>query len=177
MSPSGCSIVVARSEAVVWVRVSGRATFHDSLALEVYLRSCADPHPPRQVHVDLAHCVFMDSTFIGTLLRVGARRMFRTSVTCQLVCPSPECLALIRTMHLDQVLTVVDQGGDPPGPTAPLPPVPLDQQALGRHALKAHQHLADVDDDNARLFGPIVEQLREELEGDAPGADPGRGHP
>ena len=171
MTAPGCSILVSHTDEVVWARVVGRATFQESLALEAYLKSCAQDAPPGQVQIGLSHCVYMDSTFIGTLLRLATGHVLGPGVACRVMAPSPECRELIHGMHLDDVLAIVPDATDPPGPTESLPTPPLDSKTLGRHALDAHQHLADANQDNARLFGPIVEQLREELDTDPPDAD------
>ena len=164
MTSPNCSILVARDPDVVWVRVTGRATFRESLALEAYLTSCVETTPPKQTQVDLSHCISMDSTFIGTLVKLSTGHVSRPGTACRAMSPSPECQELIRNMHLEQILTVTDDATDPPGPTQPLPEAPFDQRAFGQHALEAHEQLADAHDDNARIFGPIVKQLREELD-------------
>ena len=163
MGSPGGSIRVARNDQMVWVRVTGRATFRESLGLEAYLESCVQECPPSDVQVDLSQCVFMDSTFIGTLVKLATGHVISPDATCRTTSPSPECQALIASMHLEQVLTIVGETPPPPAKPRELPVVTFDPRSLGYHALEAHEHLAEADADNARIFGPVVRQLRKEL--------------
>src|SRR4051794_12764395 len=59
------------------------------------------------IRVDLRHCTYMDSTFMGTLLFLKRAVDRRGQGEFALLSPSPECGKLFRQMGLDAVYPVV----------------------------------------------------------------------
>src|ERR1700746_3288443 len=66
------SIQVGVSGATVWVRVEGKGSFLNSGNLKEFARAMLD-RGYREFVVDLADCVMMDSTFMGTIASVALR--------------------------------------------------------------------------------------------------------
>ena len=63
-----CVLQVARTATGYLVRVEGRATAVDSLALRRFVVDSFKESPQEAVALDLRPCAYVDSTFLGCLL-------------------------------------------------------------------------------------------------------------
>ncbi len=149
-------------------RVEGRGTMRESPLLQDFAGECLQGTASPLV-VDLSACGYLDSTFLGCL--VGLHRRFGGGDPPRFVVAAgpAECQRLLAPLQLHRVLTVIDEA--PPtsavwltlcdaGPRSP----ESDAGQLGRHLLECHRRLAELGGANEAVFGPIVEQLADDLE-------------
>jgi anti-anti-sigma factor len=150
--PHGNVRVVEQGPTVTF-RVEGRATMALSLPLRRYAERCLEGGATA-LRVDLRHCTYMDSTFLGTLLtlqgavgrRGGGRRL-------SLVSPSSACGQVLQQMGLGTVFGT-EAADEPQGLAwAELPAVADDPVSFKRNVAQAHEELAN-------LPGPAAEQFR-----------------
>src|SRR5262245_45446316 len=87
------------------VRVQGRATIFQSSALR--RQAEAGQRQGGALLVDLRHCTYIDSTFLGTLLCLQ-RELGRAGGQLQLISPSAECRQILAQMGVLDLLCVVE---------------------------------------------------------------------
>src|SRR5438093_8992066 len=102
MTASQGIVRVHQHDQTVIFRVEGQATMHRSASVRRFAEQCL-PCGTKTLRVDLRHCIYMDSTFLGTLL------FLKRLVDCweqgefALISPSPQCCQLLQQMRLDKV--------------------------------------------------------------------------
>jgi anti-anti-sigma factor len=155
-----------RHDTTLEFRVEGWGTMPQSLAIRRWVEN--QPPPAVQtLRIDLAHCTYMDSTFIGTLIFLK-RLLAKTQGSFVLMHPSPECRQLLTKMGIARIFCIVDEPA--PGdnstvgnwqtlPAEPVSPCSLD---FKQNVVDAHQQLAN--EDSCRdLFAGLAAQLQREL--------------
>jgi anti-anti-sigma factor len=142
---------VHRQDQTVTFRVEGRATMTQSLPMRRYAeRSLAEG--ARNLRIDLRECIYMDSTFLGTLLTLQSTVGKREGCTLTLLSPSPACGKLLYQMGLNTVFRTepCDEGAITSWSELP---AEGDVNAFKRNVAQAHEELAN-------LPGPAGEQFR-----------------
>jgi anti-anti-sigma regulatory factor len=144
------------------LRVEGRAAMRDS----VVVRHTAEHvigDEKQSLALDLSGCTHADSTFLGDL--IGLHKEFGGSTPPRLTIavPSQACREEFQVNHLDSMLHVVERAPEATdeGVTLTVPEVSM--RELGEHVLQAHQHLAEEDVPNAKVYRAIVERIARAL--------------
>jgi anti-anti-sigma factor len=151
-APQG-TVRVRRQDHTVIFRVEGRATMAQSLPLRRYAeRALAEG--ASAVFVDLRDCIYMDSTFLGTLLTLRSLLGKRASGELTLLAPSPACGKLLEQMGLHNVFATGPADEAEAGAWTELPTGPADPTSFQRNVAEAHENLAS-------LPGPAGEQFRQ----------------
>ena len=122
--------------------------------------------------VDLSHCDYLDSTFLGCL--AGLHRSYNRTVPHRFVVAASydKSQRLLRPTHLDQVLDVTEVYPEPTGETVELTGPMLSTADLGRHIMECHRLLAELGGSRAASFQSVADQLAGGL-----GEAPRRGNP
>jgi anti-anti-sigma regulatory factor len=139
-----------REDRKITFQIEGPGTFVLGPALAQAAREALDSGV-RTVCVDLRRCTHLDSTLIGTLLRL------RQSGDLVLVSPSAECCRILRDMALDTILSMITEEELPRAASLEIQLPPRD--ALGRVVLEAHEALAEL----GGSMGPTFRELAEAL--------------
>jgi anti-anti-sigma regulatory factor len=150
------------------VFVEGHGTLDESPALyEFAARSLEAELGPRTVVLDLSHCDYLDSTFLGCL--TGLHRKYnRTTPHRFLVAASREkSQSLLGPTRLDTLVPVAEVCPEPIGEIVELSRPILPTADLGRHVMECHRRLAELGGARASSFRSIADQLAGEL-GEAP---------
>src|SRR3954451_16126973 len=101
------TIRFCQTESTILFDIEGWATMTQSLAFRRFVEQCL-AGGTRQVWVDLRHCTYIDSTFLGTFLFLQ-RAIDRSGVgEFRLVSPSPECLKLLQQMGVADVFHILN---------------------------------------------------------------------
>jgi anti-anti-sigma regulatory factor len=114
--------------------------------------------------LDLANCTQLDSTFLGTIhqlcgLADGAGVEFRL----QGVLPAIE--ELFQELGMFAVMDhIVPRMLPLPNEMDPVPAIDVDSPTRALLLLRAHEGLAALSDRNRAEFGPVIKQLRREVE-------------
>jgi anti-anti-sigma factor len=149
-------------------RVEGKGTMAQSHSF----RRCAErflTDGGRAVRVDLRHCTWMDSTFVGTLLCLKRDMDRRHQGELALVCPSPPCGALLQQMGLTAILPVVTADEPPAGDWTELPSGGEDVQTFKSTVTQAHQELAGLPGPAGEAFHKVARCIAQAEKGpDAP---------
>ena len=98
MDKSQSVVAWRRHDTTLEFRVEGWGTMPQSLAIRRWVEN--QPPPAVQtLRIDLAHCTYMDSTFIGTLIFLK-RLLAKAQGSFVLIHPSPECRQLLMKMGI-----------------------------------------------------------------------------
>ncbi len=169
----GSMLRVGRTASGFLVQVEGRGTLSESPALQEFaVQSLDGPSGPSTVVVNLSHCDYLDSTFLGCLVNLH-RKYNRTSPhRFQVAASRDKSLKLLAPTHLNHVLDLTDDCPEPISDVLEVSRPILPGDDLGRHVMECHRRLAELGGSGAASFRSIADQLAREL-GEAPReADP-----
>jgi anti-anti-sigma factor len=158
--PNNDVVCTYRGQGGVVFEVRGRGTITQSAPLRRKageLLTAAD----NALRVDLRHCTYMDSTFLGTLLYLK-RLAESLGGRLALSSPSPACRDELRQMGLDQVLPVVEAPEPPAEQMQALDTGESDVELFKRNLVQAHQELAHLPGPSGAPFREVAARLTQE---------------
>jgi anti-anti-sigma regulatory factor len=160
---------VGRTASGFLVQVEGRGTVSESPALlEFAVQSLDSPQGSGTVVVDLSHCDYLDSTFLGCLVNLH-RKYNRTSPhRFQVAASHDKRQKLLAPTHLSHLLDLTEACPEPVSDVLEVSHPILLSADLGRHVMECHRRLAELGGSRAAAFQSIADQLAREL-GEAPG--------
>lgn len=146
------------------VRLNGRCTMQHSPATESMIHTALQHAPGMSVAIDLEHCTYLDSTFLGCLFGLYRRFGIGPDARLRLHAPADRGKALFGPMRLDKVLKV-DNAPAPGfiGEAVPLPDAGVDRKTLARHVMDCHRLLAETDTPARAAFLKIAAAMESEL--------------
>lgn len=151
------------------VRVLGRGSFKVSSNLKTFLEHAIAEKGVTSVQIDLHQCAGMDSTFMGVLAGLSGR-LARKGVGFLLVNLDRKNLQLLQTLGIDQVLKyeTLEQAEsscscDVHGGSVDLSEPEEDKLGTAETMLKAHQTLADLNDENVDRFKNVISFLEQDV--------------
>jgi anti-sigma B factor antagonist len=146
----------------VTFRVDGCGRMTSSLPL----RHCAEQAlaaGATNLRLDLRHCTYMDSTFLGTLLQLKRTVERQGTGRFVLVSPSAQCRQLLAQMNLESTFPVLNEEE----------PVAVewtelcgdqDADAFKRNVVQAHEELATLEGPAGAPFREVVRCLKQDAE-------------
>jgi anti-sigma B factor antagonist len=180
MSLGQCTIRFHQDGPTLLFQIEGCATMSQSLPLRRFveqslaLTSAAlsagergrgeGAGPIKKVWVDLRHCTYIDSTFLGTLLFLHRAALRQSGREFRLISPSSQCTCLLQQMGVMGVFPILTmEEGVPPSWTI-LTKEPEDKQRFQRNVLEAHEELAKLPGAAGEPFRAVVRCLAKDLE-------------
>ncbi|MEP0846747.1 MAG: STAS domain-containing protein [Phycisphaerae bacterium] len=165
MGADSPEIEIGALDGALYVGLGGRATQRTCPTVDRLVNDylATQPGAPRVV-IDLLGCEWVDSTFAGWLLAMQKRFQRVPGARLELANCGERCRASLRKMQLGELFSLVD--ADPPEACRPIHcsttdrPTKNDVQLM----IAAHEALASVSADNARVFAPIVQILQQQLQ-------------
>jgi anti-sigma B factor antagonist len=149
------AVRVCRHGSSVVFQVEGKGTATHSLPL----RRCAEEALASGVNslrVDLRQCMYMDSTFLGTLFLIKKAAAGRGDFA--IVSASPVCCRLMRQMGMDGLFVFVE--AEPVcGDWKDLLADCGDVNSFRQNVLQAHQQLAELPGPTGATFREVVRGL------------------
>ncbi|MCO5062554.1 MAG: STAS domain-containing protein [Kiritimatiellae bacterium] len=176
IQPPTDRILVAIHKQVAIIRVEGRGTFKSSAAIRDFGRSALSSGCLTIV-LDMADCVGMDSTFMGTLAGIATRLRQREGGSLALLNLNERVRGLVATLGLDRLAKAYEIGATPDtlkGIAAisdslrALETPDADQTATTRLMIEAHENLVSLSPENLPRFKDVLTYLREDLDRNAP---------
>jgi anti-anti-sigma factor len=155
-----CVISVASTSHGYVVRIQGNGTSADSPALARFVNECLVQDEQPAVWVDLLGCDYLDSTFLGCLVklqRAGTQTRFRV------VADEAARKRLLAATSLDGFFQFDSQAPKSTSPFTKLDVTSISQRELGQHIMEAHQALGEVPGEFAAKFKGIASRLMDEL--------------
>lgn len=161
------SIRIARSDCGYVVQVIGKGVMHPSHAMQAFAESIED-NEKCELTIDLSQCEKVDSTFLGCLVALqkmfGGKRSGRFSIAA----PKEVVDRLLGPLKMVALFTIVESAPDAVGESYALPVEEATGADFGRHVMKCHEELAQIEGPNQEIFAKITEQLANELNLDPP---------
>ena len=165
------SIQVGVNGPAVWVKVAGKGSFLNSGSFKEFAREMVD-RGYREFVVDLANCVMMDSTFMGTMAGVALRLKELGRGHLYVVHCGERSRELLSGLGLDQIFNIYSDGD-----TAPACEL-LNRQGVVRSAedqkgkqartmLEAHEALCAAAPENLPRFKDVLDYLKQDLHHEA----------
>jgi anti-anti-sigma factor len=154
-----------RQDQAVTFRVEGRGTMTQSLPL----RHCAErliAAGASLVRVDLRDCVYMDSTFLGTLLTLK-KAVERQAGRFTLVMPSVACARILQQMGVDDVLPAELAELNPATEWLDIP-AEDDPASFRRNVTQAHEELARLPGQAGEQFKSVMRCIEQAAKPDKP---------
>ncbi len=116
------------------------------------------------LRIDLRHCTYVDSTFLGTLLLLHRNVRHRAHCSFFIVSPSVECRQLFKQMGVEECLPALAE----PEPTSEgWIEVGCEAEVVEvfeRNVVQAHQELAKLGGPIGRAFEGVANCLAKDLE-------------
>ena len=112
---------------------------------------------------DLSQCIFIDSTFVGTLIHLKRLIAKKEHGSFALIQPADTCVSALRNMGILDYICVVDE---PPSSDdgVSITATRDDTDTLQRTIVEAHQELAGVPGPAAEQFRRLAKRLALEYE-------------
>ncbi len=161
MSEETSGILVGEQEAVIMVRVKGRGTHQNSYFLKQYLLQCLDENR-HLFQIDLSHCTYMDSTFLGMLAGIGSKVKERPLPPIKLVNTTERVLGMIQGLGIDHLFQMVHEE-HAKAPLNELRGNEISKETKSREMLEAHEKLVSISKTNEAKFRDVIELLRNKV--------------
>jgi anti-anti-sigma factor len=149
----------------IFLRITGRGSFKVSTALKQFLESVTSHLSISKVVIDLKDCIGMDSTFMGVLAGLSGR-LKKAQCDIVLIRVSEKNKHLLTTLGVDQVVDICTDtcGNLTIDSEVESLSVRSSQKDLAETALKAHEDLAELTEENQPRFKRVIELLREDVD-------------
>ena len=160
------SIQVGVNGPTVWVKVEGKGSFLNSGNLKEFSRQMLD-RGYREFVIDLADCVMMDSTFMGTMASVALRLKELGTGHLHVVHCGNRSQELLSGLGLDQIFDIHTNGATAPECEA-LAGVSdgsreAKKQEQTKTMLEAHEALCEAAPENLFRFKDVLDYLKQDL--------------
>lgn len=165
MSADSPEIEIGAVDGALYVGLRGRATQRTCPTVDRLVSDYLSTQPSNpRVAIDLLGCEWVDSTFAGWLLGMQKRLQRVAGARLELANCGERCRASLRKMQLGELFSLVD--ADRPEECRAIPCGTTDRPTKDdvRLMIAAHEALASVNADNARVFAPIVQILQQQLQ-------------
>ena len=155
-------------DKVVWIKLSGRASFNSSVDFKTLINSLWKKGYGCFV-LDLTDCLLMDSTFLGVLAGLGLKfsnsRDSGSHATIELLNPNARISDLLENLGVTHLFQTATGPRPVPGNLAALdtPPAHVDRKEISQTCLEAHQTLMKINPDNVATFKDVAQFLAEDL--------------
>ena len=161
------SIQVGVNGPAVWVKVQGKGSFLNSGSFKEFAREMVG-RGYREFVVDLANCVMMDSTFMGTMAGLALRLKELGHGHLHVVHCGERSRDLLSGLGLDQIFEIHSNGEVAPKCESlnrnANNAAPNDQKARTTQTmLEAHEALCMVAPENLPRFKDVLDYLKQDL--------------
>lgn len=144
-------------------RVDGRATMYQSLPFRRFADQCL-AGPVHNVYLDLRHCTYIDSTFLGTFLYLKRAIDRRGRGELLLVSPSAPCVTVLEQMGVKEFFSFQNRDETAAACWIELAKEIEDQRGFQHNVLQAHEELANLPGAAGEPFRAVVRCLAKELD-------------
>jgi anti-sigma B factor antagonist len=117
----------------------------------------------RTIRVDLSHCTYLDSTFLGTLLYLKRTIQRRGMGELVLMSPSPACCRLFQQLGVADCFFIQMGDGSGADGWSEVPcDEPEDVEAFNQNVIQAHQELASLGGPSGDTFKQVSRSIEQE---------------
>ena len=146
-------------------RPEGHGTMQESPAFSSFVSQILDNETDAIVRADLSAVEYLDSTFLGCLLMLHKRYAMQPPFRFAVFAPQSIRDRFLSPICLDQLLVFVSADDVRTSMSwVHFEPEGVSLEDLGRHALEAHQRLAELGGRHAAAFERVAEGLAKDLQ-------------
>lgn len=165
------AIEVARCKQCAYVRVSGLGNFNNAGALREWVEG--EVHKgARSIVIELADCIGLDSTFMGTMMGFlscplaqdgDTQKLSSSEIRVVIVNASDAAMRAMTSLGLQAVMDIKDKAISVPSVKLRLLNTgEYTQQQRVRLIREAHENLVELDPANEQVFAPFLDALLKE---------------
>jgi anti-anti-sigma factor len=144
------------------IRVEGHGTMRESHAIQRFAAG-ALTDDTMTLSIDLNNAQFLDSTFLGCLVRLHKQFGQRQPGSFRIFATSEKVKTLLMPSRLHTVFTITDEADEVLGGCVAITSGVLDPKDLGHHIMDCHRQLAEIEGPDQDAFRRIADQLDAEL--------------
>ncbi|MBN1698685.1 MAG: STAS domain-containing protein [Spirochaetales bacterium] len=155
------SIFYTENNNKLFIKAKGHITAQICFGLRQRVFRRLEEKPEiRDIYVDLSHCEYMDSTFMGLL--IGFNKKFYNLYRRKLcvIHPSQESLSHFADLGLDKILSYSER--DITFPES-METISQKEKISPEFILKAHENLIEISEDNRKKFKIVKELLSKQI--------------
>ena len=159
------TVLIVKTEYGYAVRVEGRANMECSPSLKNFGENIVQGAFSKIVF-DMKECIWMDSTFMGTLAMLGLKAK-KAGITIEMVNMDQKNTRLIRDLGIDGLFKFENSAPTPAPQDAnwvDISSAPSTMKNSAETILAAHETLVEVDDSNAQKFGKVIEMVKKDID-------------
>ncbi|WP_068268613.1 STAS domain-containing protein [Caviibacter abscessus] len=150
-------ILYATLDNVNVIKVYGKATMKNSQAvLDLFENS------DKIVMLDLSETTYIDSTFLGLIAKYTMEYMQKYSEYLSIIKPTDEVLTALKQTGILKFIVIINEQITING--VKVENNNFTNSNIPKHILEMHEILAGLNEENAIVFNPVVEQLRKVVE-------------
>ncbi len=157
------NLKVGRRQQAVIFKVSGCGTFRSSPSLKKLALAAIKEGKAEEIIIDLKDCLYMDSTFMGTLVGINCALLKRSGRRLIIANASDRGKCLLDNLGLSRILEMRKDLGTFETEWELVMDEPLESRALAKHILTAHDCLEKIDAQNQARFSEVKRLLLESL--------------
>jgi anti-sigma B factor antagonist len=151
----------------VWVKVEGKGSFLNSGNFKEFARRMVE-RGYREFVVDLANCMMLDSTFMGTMAGVALRLKELGQGHLRVVHCGQRSHELLSGLGLDQLFTIQDNGANAPQcellkNQSKADSTEQKKEEQKKEMLHAHEALCKAAPENIPRFKDVLDYLKQDL--------------
>ena len=156
-------VLITKDASTYNIKIDGRATFESSVPLKSFADNFKNEKITHLV-IDMSKCVWMDSTFMGTLAILGLKAKDCSIKPVILNIDEKNCrlmsdlgITILFDFRKGEEIVSTDRSKANDGKSDY-------GQDVSDTILKAHETLIDIDSNNLRKFDKVVELLKKDTE-------------
>jgi anti-anti-sigma factor len=156
------SIQIGQVQGVNWIRLIGKGTYTHSACFHEIVEEFFQQHS-RQVVVDLTRCSYLDSTFLGCLVRLCRQYHTPPGKRFVIVATEQKQVQLFASSQLQRFLIFDNAHAADTNSWDEVEIMWTDARTLGRHVMQCHRTIGELNIPDADKFARIAEHLAAEL--------------
>ncbi|NOX97757.1 MAG: STAS domain-containing protein [Nitrospirae bacterium] len=164
---------IGRRQQSVIFKVSGRGTIRNSPPLENLALAALKEGEAKEIIIDLEDCLYMDSTFMGTLVGINAALLKKGNRKLIIVNANDRNKHLLSNLGLSRIMELRNKVGKFETEWELIVNAPLKSRVLAKHILAAHNSLEKIDAQSKARFSEVKRLLLESLSQEKPSASKG----
>ncbi len=160
-------VLISIDEGCYAIKIFGRANFEYAPVIRCLAKEI-DEKKFKEISIDLAECVGMDSTFMGILAMLGLKA-HKCKAVMNIVNAGPQSKELLVGLGIDRLIHFIQRSDD--GKLIEENATEINCSKHSDHKLEtaecvyeAHATLMDIDKDNVKKFEKVVEYAKTDLD-------------
>jgi anti-anti-sigma factor len=163
MTTSNANLWVGRKQHTVIFKISGQGIFQNSVPLKKLALTALEEGNAKEIIIDLADCLYMDSTFMGTLVGINTALLKKSGQKLIVANANDRSRHLLDNLGVSHIIEIRNNLEKLEIKWELIIEDPIQNRNLTKHILTAHNNLGDIDSRNNTRFELVKKLLLESL--------------